>query len=235
MNTIFRRCAALLWATTLLSGPAYAAPIYGTPVGPADYSGQRAYYKSGANAAKIQWQITDNGNGTFTYRYTAIIPDIPGKDPFKSVSHFTLDLSDDFDEDDQTALVESAASNSEDFETCLIEFGDKDTLTGAVKFDFGGGKPEDCGFEDTDGNPLYYEFTIDRTPVWGNFAVKDGNGLWRNKALKLGTVLTSENAHDFIVVPNGHHAPEPSALWLAAAGLVCLAYWCGWSCLGAKT
>jgi hypothetical protein len=228
-----RICALGICAICFASVEARAAAIYGTTVDPPDYAGERVYFQSDGEDAKIAWEITDNGNGTFTYRYTAIIPNIEGPDGFKSVSHFTLDLSDDFDDDDQQTLLDTLDSNSVNFDLDLVEFGDKDTLTGAVKFDFGGGKPEDGGVEDTDGNPLYYEFTVNRAPVWGNFAIKDGNGTFRNAALENGTVLTSMDKNDFIAVPNGQ-VPEPASLVLAAAALAALAVHCAGRRLGAR-
>lgn len=202
---------------------ALATPVYGTPVTPTDFAGSRVYQSEASGDAVIQWSITPSGN-SFTYRYTFIFPDVQGP-TFKDVSHFTLDLSDDFADSDEQDLRDTFSSNTNDSfdpqDDEDIEFGDKDGLTGAVKFDFGGGKPDGGTPNTSDGQPLFYEFTIDRSPVWGNMAIKAGQNLFDN--LGLDNELTSMDTADFIAVPNGI-VPEPAtaALALLGAGLLAL-------------
>lgn len=203
------------------STSAWASPIYGTAVDPNDadpnndFTGSRVYHDEGAaGEAIISWEITQSG-GEFTYRYTFTIPG--GGPTFKDVSHFTLDLSNDFGLSDETDLRSSFSSNSDDGfdpnDPEDIEFGDNDGLTGAVKFDFGGGKDGNT----SDGELLYYEFTVKRSPVWGNLGVKAGTPLHQNAGL--GNEGVSMDPDDFIAVPNGLEEgpmiPEPAGLTLA--------------------
>lgn len=208
-------------------GYANATPVYHTPVDPNaadpndDFTGMRTYQdEGGLGSATIEWIITQNGN-EFTYRYIFHIPDVAGP-TFKDVSHFTLDISDDFDEIGEAEIRNAFESNSNDAfdpqDESDIEFGSHDGLTGDVKFDFGGGKFEDGVINTSDEMPLYYEFTTTHSPVWGNHAVKAGTAVYTNAGL--GNEGTSMDEGDFIAVPDGANGavPEPSSLGLACLG-----------------
>ncbi len=173
-----------------------AAVVYGTSAA-AELSGSRSVTANTItvnnsdpdwNDAVLSWNIVDQLNGTFTYTYTFTGFDSP------AISHFTLDLSDDAVSD--PAAVTGAKYNGAGFGT--IEFGDKDGITGAVKFDIGG-----------DDGTLTYEFTSNRSPVYGDFLVKAGND---QTATNIGfgdqSLMTTTS---YIARPNGVAVPEPSA------------------------
>ena len=223
-----------------LAASAQAAPVYETPVGAADFTGTRVYQDEGLDGqATISWEITP-GINLFTYRYTLSIPNVdPGPTPFFDASHFSLDVSDNFFSGDDdidvpfqnqfrntiaTNAIESALLAEppfDPFSEMFIDFGDFDGITGAVKFDFGGGKPELGVINTTNGLELFYEFTVPLQPVWGNYAIKSDLLLFQSPAIVAGTVFTSENTDDFIPVPNSI-VPEPSSFVLAALGLCML-------------
>jgi hypothetical protein len=105
-----------------------------------------------------------------------------------------------------------------------VEFGDKNGITGAVKFDYGGGDPE--GF-------FTYSFDSIRAPMWGDLCVKGGGGTNNGgcPAAFTSTINflwnagfsdhTSGNTAFFIAVPDTvtNGAPEPGVLALVSLAL----------------
>ncbi|NIA06778.1 MAG: hypothetical protein GWP14_03925 [Actinobacteria bacterium] len=191
--------------------PAYSATIYGTV---APMTGSRTVGVPGLATAEADWQdvvidwaVVDNGNDTYTYTYTFKNFDQPG------ISHVTLDLSDDATdgaEDDEFADPNSVThflfnGNPSD----ELEPGDKDGITGSVKFDIG-----------ADGD-LTYSFISNRLPVFGDVFVKGGHSELTNTGFSDHASLT-RTALDFIARPNGL-IPEPATLLLIVPGLLLLA------------
>lgn len=203
---------SVLVASALVLGSvaaAQAVPIYGTS---APLTGSRSVAGGGItetgslfDALTLSWNITDLGNGTFSYLYTfSGVNDGP--------SHFNLDLTDDCvgTNDAQApgaACVTGANGGPLEFKT-LTENGT--TLIG-VKFDY---------------ETLVYSFTSDRAPVWGDFQVKKGGG--RNLSYAYNTGLTtnhdtSDVVNHFIARPNSIFnpvpVPEPEILAMLGVGL----------------
>jgi hypothetical protein len=193
-----------------LAAPAQAALVYGMP---ATSTGSRSVASgeltdtgdSSWDDATISWSIVDNLNGTLTYTYTLAGFNMP------SVSHFSLDLTDDAIDGDSLAdpdAVTDAKIDGDPIAAEDIEFGSGpnwDGLTGAVKFDVG-----------TEDDSVIYSFTSNREPVWGNVGVKGGGNTLNNVGLGLegSSMLTSE----FIARPNGvAKIPEPGAVFFGAA------------------
>lgn len=209
MKKVFLAAAfAALTATA-----SYAAPIYGTA---ATLTGLRSTGNGlttagdwSGDSVSIEWAITANPDNSFTYLYTFTGFGQP------DISHVTLDVT------DNCTNTTAAAPCLYDFESSenvgQIEFGDKDGITGAVKFDWGG------------GSPFWVRFTTLRNPVWGDVYVKGGNdGVVTNTGF--GNRI-SENPLDYIARPNGTTqdggggddggtSPEPATLALFGLGLV---------------
>ena len=203
---LLRVMSCLFWLLFLAS-PALSAVIYGTA---APMSGSRTVGSPGLATAEpdwqdavIDWSITDNGNGTHTYTYTLSNFDRPG------ISHLTLDISDD--------CVEGAENDEFADPYCVTDFmfngipsddyleaGNKDGITGAVKFDIG-----------ADGD-LTYSFVSNRLPVFGDVFVKGGQSELTNTGFgdHNSEIRTGD---DFIARPNGM-TPEPATLGLLLAG-----------------
>lgn len=224
------RCIGLLRSLVAIAFLASASPvlaghIYGTP---APMTGMRSI-GDGLTAtndwvgldADLAWSITDNGDGTFEYTYI-MVGFKPETGP-PSISHFTLDLSDDFDEatvtnpmiqQEELGAFEPIAS--EDIELKLTPSFDEGGLliTGGVRFDIG---------DMNNGGYVAYRFTSNRTPVFHHFALKGGDDSFVYNNNLFDSSLDTTN--DFIAAPNSV-IPEPGSLglaWLGGLGLFSLA------------
>lgn len=189
-----------------LASSVQAGVVYGTSAA-AELSGSRSVASNTITVenndpdwddAVITWNIVDQMNGTFSYSYTFTGFNRP------AISHFTLDLTDDAVSDSNA--VTGATYNGVGFGA--IEYGNKDGITGAVKFDIGG-----------DDGTLTYAFTSNRSPVYGDFFLKAGGGTsGKNIGFGNKTLMTTTS---YLPRPNGVAVPEPSAfLYLGLLALV---------------
>lgn len=161
------------------------------------------------SGATLSWDIADNGDFTFTYTYT-----FSGITKY-ALSHFTLDVSDDAAGEDvliDLEAVQSAKVNGDVISAGYLEYGDKDGIEGAVKFDIGA-QEED---EDDAPLPVVYTFVSNREPVWGDVYIKGGRGAWLQNA-GFGD-RDSILAGDYIARPNGKIVPEPATLLVLGVG-----------------
>jgi hypothetical protein len=222
-------CAAALGAP----GISTAAIVYGQP---ADLTGTRSNASGGLvgsggynfaadpdNLVELAWNIVF-ANNTWNYEYTFSGTGLGIGPNESSISHLTLDLSDDCISLPDPNCVTNANGGP-------LEFGDIDNIVGAVKFDFG-------GVVDAQAGEVVYSFTSNRSPVWGNLCVKNGGGeqdacpapdltgsayLWNRDFAD----LTSEDTIGFIARPNGDTTPDvptPAPLALIALGAIALAW-----------
>ena len=195
----------------LSAGSAQAASVYNEDIAHDFSAGALTGFRTGSsqiidspdnaewNGFNIAWDISfDDVSDLFTYKYT--ITGISNKD----ISHLTIDVSD--------ARVEGDFSNV----TGGFEVGDKDGITGALKFDSGG----------ADG--IMYSLQTEYRPMWGDFFAKDGAsqvGSGTLQATNTGFIdHASMNTSDFIAVPDsakgpptggpGTVIPLPAAAWM---------------------
>ncbi len=196
-------------AVGMILGPvAQAAPVYGTSAdltGSRDTTGGLEFVRGNPSGAlNLDWNITNNGDGTFNYQYTFSGDNLQNP----SISHLTLDLSDDcIDPGDPNCVTGFEISGDEvsSSDEIEIEFGDIDEIDGAVKFDAEG--------ENINDTNLIYSFTSNRAPVWGDIFIAEG--IWDAANVGFGN-RTSEDTTIFVARPNGPvtEVPVPATLFL---------------------
>lgn len=208
---------AVVGLTMMLATGARATPIYGTSaVGELTgtrtlAAGELVSANSGSwGDASITWTITDNLDGTFHYQYTFEGFDAP------AISHFTLDLTDDAVGEDDDPADPNAVTNARINDTQIIaanklEFGNKDGITGSVKFD----EEEN---PETEDEKVIYSFDSNRLPVYGDFFIKGGRDTLTNAGFG---DRTSDDASLYIARPNGV-VPEPATAALIGLASVVL-------------
>ncbi|MGI9344388.1 MAG: VPLPA-CTERM sorting domain-containing protein [Gammaproteobacteria bacterium] len=219
------RVAVLTFGVVGLSFQAHAASVYGLP---ADLTGIRTTDTTVEISAVggltgfgnewftdfgVQWDIVDNGNGTWDYTYTFL----GFGNPDKNISNFVLDITDDCITNNDPNCITNPQFNGSPIGSGDIEFGDFSGITGGVKFDLGS------------GNPSEYTFTSNRAPVWGHLAMKDGGGpetcaapggsniVCSNRLLGIGD---EDQPIHYVARPNGVGViPIPAAVWLFGSAL----------------
>ncbi|OGW17504.1 MAG: hypothetical protein A3G93_07920 [Nitrospinae bacterium RIFCSPLOWO2_12_FULL_45_22] len=215
MKRVVRFIKILLLAASLVMInvlPAKAS-LWDAPVDPGDYTGSRTSASGGGVYATqswdnggftISWDITNNNDGTLTYKYT-----LTGEK--KSISHFILELSGDIEGDifDGSDPYQGPASWGPGHGNSNPGFPEGAAIYG-IKFEFG-------------GSPVTYTLVTNRLPVWGNFYAKDGKEsgdflFAYNNALAL-TGFNSDVENDFIARPNSI-VPLPGSMVLFGTALV---------------
>lgn len=197
---------------------ASAAPIYGTLLGAADFSGSRTEGAGLTGTGRydnmtVSWSIAES-NGVFSYEYKF---DFAGSSQ-NSISHLSLDLSD------------NCASTS----GCVSNARLNGNLIAKLEFATFGAGPSNPGFpanqsitgvkfDDLALNPEPNVWTITfdsvRAPMWGDFYLKGGQDYLFNTGL-LAANRQSGDKGLFVAVPDtvGVTAPEPATLLLFGLG-----------------
>ena len=214
-----------LAAMVLCASIASATPVYGTPVLPGDWTGQRTLTPGGGlNSAVlgnnrfepgtgISWIITFDGmTNLYTYSYSFFAPNRSDQRQPLEQSHFILELSSP---------------------GCIVE-GQSDCIQGANSVtEFRSDWDSSIG-QSNPGMPaaIYgvkfgtglstYTFLSDRNPVWGNFYAKKANdGLW-NLGLESAHSGSTDKLY-FIPRPDtdspAPQIPEPGTFALLGAGI----------------
>jgi len=226
-STLNKHIMMALAAVVLCASIASATPVYGTPVLPGDWTGQRTLTPGGGlNSAGlgnnpfdpgtgISWIITFDGmTNLYTYSYSFFAPNRSGAPQPLEQSHFILELS-------GGCIVEGQSD-------CISGFGGKTEFRS--NWDSSGPGQSNPGFPT--GTSIYgvkfdeelstYTFLSDRIPVWGNFYAKKANdGLW-NFGLE-SAYSGSDNTLYFIPRPDtdspAPQIPEPGTFALLGAGI----------------
>lgn len=202
-------CALMVCA---LGGQSFAAPAYDAL---APFTGTRTASNGDLvttdddwDDAEIEWNITENEDGSLHYEYTLRNFNMP------AVSHVTLDLTDAAilgpDAEDNPGLVFNLAINGVLVGDEFLEFGDIDGITGGVKLD--SSDPEDVP------NVVAYSFDSFRLPVFGHFFVKAGGG--SNQSILTNSGFGNETLEDplaYVARPDSV-VPEPMTVFILGAG-----------------
>jgi hypothetical protein len=219
---MLRLATSALCSIALIATSGSAATIYGTAaplVGAIGGAGLTTTGDYAGDDVSINWEIVDNGDGTFDYSYTFNNFRRP------AISHVVLDLTDDavFPGVDP-GVVTAAEYNGNDAQD-LLKFGEEGPGSGNPGFPAGTsiiGVKFDETTEFGDQDPLIITFTSNRAPVYGDIYVKGGSG---GGVSNVGLLDHSDmNPLNFLARPNGAGViPEPSTLALtgisALAGL----------------
>jgi hypothetical protein len=207
---IVRLLVIALMSGTFLTSSFTQAAVYGTN---AALTGTRSVTGSPAGLqtaesdwqdAVVAWNITDNGNSTYTYVYTFTGFSSP------SISHLVIDLTDNA-VTDPLAVTNASITDSNGTTPITggkLEKGNHDGITGDVKFDIG-----------TEQADATYTFTSNRSPVYGDLYVKGGSTNLTN--LGFGDQTVSNDVIDYIARPDGA-VPEPATLGLLGAATILL-------------
>lgn len=210
--------------TALAIGNANAAAVWGTDASAFLTGSRSSPLGSGVDATQqwdnggftIDWIVTANLNGTWTYNYSIDVTNSPSQ--IKNVSHFILEVTND------AFPFNILGGTSSPIEGPQVYSGTQPSnpllpndLYG-VKFDFGS----------SDGT-VDYTIVTDRAPVWGVFYAKDGKTGGNDvvayaNALNQADYMANESLAitDFIVRPDGAESPVPipAAIWLFGSAVL---------------
>lgn len=165
-------------------------------------------------ATTMTWWVTDNENGTFTYKYILTVPR-------KEISHIIIQVSPNFGSSEFT-VIQGAA---------LLDSYGPDTQGNSNP-----GMPDLMKGLKTNSGGLSYtlEFVCNRVPVWGDFYAKDGRDSGYDVAIWNAGFTANDNdptaapsngsVNYHILVPDSvcppPAVPAPAAIGLGSLGMI---------------
>jgi len=194
----------------ILAAAAVAAPTY---TGSLSWSGGGIAGTPGsswlADGTVLEWAVTANGNGTFTYWYKLTVADDP------EVSHLTIEVSPSFTANNILDVLQGKLADNQP------EWANPENQNANP------GLPSplwSIKFEDDASLEYTVEFVSDRTPVWGDFYAKGGptTGIWNAGFTAADPQAAPANGslQGHLLVPDTTVIiPVPGALGLAVLGL----------------
>lgn len=156
---MLRKLGLAIFLLTIGASAASAVPFTGyRTTDPTDLLNYGVQGESGwshdSGGLMISWTVTDNLNGTWTYKYS--LTDEAGNDLVKTPSHIIIELS-----DVNVVISPDSLEVKQDWST---QPGNSNPgLPGSL-----------LGVKVGWGSENYIQFTADREPKWGDFYSKDG-------------------------------------------------------------
>jgi hypothetical protein len=162
----------------------------------------------GSSASTLSWWVTDNDNGTFTYKYILSVTQ-------KEISHMIIEVSPTFTSDNIRQILQGSGS--------VGEYGDEGKSNPGIPGLLYGIKTASGGLSYT------LEFISNRIPVWGDFYAKDGKDGGKDVAIwnsGFGNPDSDDSSIGHILVPDTIPpiVPVPGAMVLGSLGMVCVGF-----------
>ncbi len=154
-------------------------------------------------ATTMSWWVTNNDNGTYTYKYILSVPR-------KEISHFIIEVSPTFTSNNILQILQGSGS--------VDEYGDEGNSNPGIPGTINGIKTASGGLTYT------LEFISNRMPVWGDFYAKDGKDGGNNVAIwncGFGNPDSDDSSIGHILVPDTTPpiVPVPGAIALGSIGM----------------
>ena len=166
----------------------------------------------------FEWNVTDNGSGSWTYWYKLTVPGSPG------ISHLVIEVSPGLTVGDITNSSQNGWELGKDYSS---------SHPGSSNPNMPGTMDHVLKFDGLGGSVFEVEFTCNRAPVWGDFYAKggSGNGNGNNLGTSWNAGFTSNDVDPSDGPSSGslnYHilrpdttmvVPVPGALLLASLGV----------------
>jgi len=161
----------------------------------------------------LNWRVTDNDNGTYSYWYNLIVPNYS-----RAISHMIIEVSPTFTAADILSVQTGTLASSQPASYPKSSDGGMPDAMRGIKFSSGSGTAYNWTVS----------FTSDRAPTWGDFYAKDGKSsgtaIWNTGFTYPDTdpAITTQSANH-ILVPDTRTGgtttvPAPGALFLGSIG-----------------
>lgn len=151
LTLVFVLCGWAAGQPTLNDGMLSGASLVGSAAAP----GQPDNPWPGNSS--IEWEVTDNANGTWTYWYQLIVPE-------KDIGNLIIEVSPGFSSNDVTEWIQGGEGDIDDYSAASMGSSNPDMPS----------EMRGIKWEGDESTTMTVEFTSTRAPVWGDFYAKDG-------------------------------------------------------------